>query len=40
MCATNFVGDSDALRQRGAVEPDEGGRRVAVVLMGEKDADV
>jgi hypothetical protein len=40
LCATNFVGDADALRRRGAVEADEGGRRVAVVVRGEKDADV
>ncbi|KAF9886913.1 hypothetical protein FE257_011036 [Aspergillus nanangensis] len=40
LCATDFVGDAEALRRRGAVEADEGGRRVASVVTGERDADV
>ena len=40
LCATNFTGNADALRQRGAAEPWQGGERVAAVIKGEKDADV
>lgn len=40
LCATNFTGNADALRQRGAAEPEQGGERVACVIKGEKDADV
>lgn len=40
LCATNFTGDVESLRNRGAAEPEDGGRRVAVVVKGEKDADV
>lgn len=40
LCATNFTGDPESLRRRNATEPSDGGRRVAVVVKGEKDADV
>lgn len=40
LCATNFTGNPESLRNRGASEPEDGGRRVAVVVKGEKDADV
>lgn len=40
LCATNFTGDPESLRRRNAAEPSDGGRRVAVVIKGEKDADV
>jgi len=40
LCATNFTGDPDSLRKRNAAEPLDGGRRVAVVVKGEKDADI
>lgn len=40
MCATNFTGKPESLRNRGAAEPEDGGRRVAIVVKGEKDADV
>ncbi|KAL4892771.1 hypothetical protein BDV59DRAFT_202512 [Aspergillus ambiguus] len=40
LCATNFAGNPEALRLRGAAEPDDGGRRVAVVVKGEKDTDL
>lgn len=40
LCATNFTGDPQSLRKRNAAEPSDGGRRVAVVIKGEKDADV
>lgn len=40
LCATNFTGNTESLRNRGAAEPEDGGRRVAVVVKGEKDTDV
>ncbi|KAM0197352.1 hypothetical protein ACHAPQ_006693 [Fusarium lateritium] len=40
LCATNFTNDPESLRKRGAVEPSEGGERVARVIKGEKDGDV
>lgn len=40
LCATNFTGDPELLRKRNAAGPEDGGRRVAVVVKGEKDADV
>jgi NAD(P)-dependent dehydrogenase (short-subunit alcohol dehydrogenase family) len=38
-CATNFTGNPDALRQMGAMEPEVGGKVVASVIRGERDAD-
>ncbi|KAI2613628.1 NAD(P)-binding protein [Hypoxylon fragiforme] len=40
LCATDFTGDAESLRQRGAAEPWEGGKRVASVVKGERDANV
>ncbi|KAF5657978.1 short-chain alcohol dehydrogenases/reductase [Fusarium heterosporum] len=40
LCATNLTSDPDSLRQRGAAEPTEGGKRVARVIRGERDSDV
>jgi len=40
LCATNFTGNPESLRARGAAEPSDGGERVASVVKGEKDADV
>ncbi|KAI0381930.1 NAD(P)-binding protein [Hypomontagnella monticulosa] len=40
LVATNFTGDPESLRKRNAVEPWEGGERIATVVKGEKDADV
>ncbi|CAJ0546660.1 Ff.00g012870.m01.CDS01 [Fusarium sp. VM40] len=40
LCATNFTGDPESLKNRGAAEPVEGGDRVARVIRGEKDSDV
>ncbi|KAH7184727.1 uncharacterized protein B0J16DRAFT_286153 [Fusarium flagelliforme] len=40
LCATNFTGDAESLRNRGAAEPEDGGERVACVVKGEKDGDV
>ncbi|KAI1390197.1 NAD(P)-binding protein [Hypoxylon trugodes] len=40
LCATNFTGDPESLRQRNAAEPWQGGERVATVVKGEKDSDV
>ncbi|KAF5620773.1 short-chain alcohol dehydrogenase [Fusarium sp. NRRL 52700] len=37
LCATNFTGDAESLKQRGADEPTDGGERVARVVKGEKD---
>ncbi|OJJ30084.1 hypothetical protein ASPWEDRAFT_176770 [Aspergillus wentii DTO 134E9] len=39
LCATNFTGDAESLRRRKAAEPEDGGRRVAVVVRGEKDGE-
>lgn len=38
--ATNFVGDVEALRARGAPEPHVGGAVIAASVKGERDADV
>lgn len=38
--ATNFVGDAEALRARGASEPHVGGAVIAAAVKGERDADV
>ena len=38
--ATNFTGDPESLRARGAVEPHVGGERVAAVVKGDRDQDV
>lgn len=40
LCATNFTGNPDALRQRNAAEPWQGGERVASVIKGERDDNV
>ena len=40
LCATNFTGDPDFLRNRNAAEPWQGGERVASVIKGERDDDV
>lgn len=40
LVATNFTGNPESLRKRNAVEPWEGGERIATVVKGEKDADV
>lgn len=40
LCATNFTGDPESLRKRGAAEPGDGGHRVAIVVKGEKDAGI
>ena len=40
LCATNFTGDAESLRDRGAAEPENGGERVACVVRGEKDEGV
>ncbi|KAF4415771.1 hypothetical protein F53441_14600 [Fusarium austroafricanum] len=40
LVATNFTHDVGSLRKRGAVEPAEGGERVARVVRGDKDGDV
>lgn len=37
LCATEFTGNAEALRGRGAVEADVGGERVACVVRGERD---
>ncbi|EED20052.1 short chain dehydrogenase/reductase, putative [Talaromyces stipitatus ATCC 10500] len=38
--ATNFTGDADSLRARGAAEPHVGGAVIADVVKGVRDADV
>ena len=38
--ATNFTGDPDSLRARGAAEPHVGGERVATIVKGNRDSDV
>ncbi|KAJ0422826.1 hypothetical protein BJY00DRAFT_322335 [Aspergillus carlsbadensis] len=35
-CATEAIGDADALRRRGAAEPEVGGRVIARVIRGEE----
>ncbi|KAJ4026396.1 hypothetical protein NW752_001337 [Fusarium irregulare] len=40
LCATNFTGDAESLRNRGAAEPEDGGERVACVVRGEQDENV
>ncbi|KAJ9136630.1 Short chain dehydrogenase [Pleurostoma richardsiae] len=40
LVATEFVGNPEALRQRGAAEPEVGGERVASVIRGDRDANV
>lgn len=40
LCATDFTGDAESLRKRGAVEPSVGAERMAGVVRGERDADV
>ena len=37
--ATNLTGDVDSLRKRGASDASVGGRRIATVVKGERDAD-
>jgi NAD(P)-dependent dehydrogenase (short-subunit alcohol dehydrogenase family) len=39
LVATNFM-DADAVRARGAVEPDIGGKTIAEVVLGKRDKDV
>ncbi|GAA86619.1 hypothetical protein ASPFODRAFT_191105, partial [Aspergillus luchuensis CBS 106.47] len=36
-CATDIIGDAEALRQMGAAEPDNGARIIAEVVKGGKD---
>lgn len=36
-CATNVIGDPEALRKMGAMEPEVGGQFIASVVKGEKD---
>ena len=38
--ATNFTGNAESLRARGAIEPHVGGERVATVVKGNRDQDV
>ncbi|KAI9769743.1 MAG: putative secondary metabolism biosynthetic enzyme [Geoglossum umbratile] len=40
LVATNFTGNPEQLRQRGAGTPADGGERIATVVKGERDADV
>ncbi|KAI2469037.1 NAD(P)-binding protein [Annulohypoxylon bovei var. microspora] len=40
LCATDFTGDAESLRQKNAAEPWEGGEHIATVVKGEKDSDV
>lgn len=39
-CATDMTGDPESLKKMGAAEPEVGGRAVAAVVKGERDADV
>jgi len=38
LVATNFL-DAEAVRKRGALEPEVGGERIATVIRGDRDAD-
>jgi len=40
LCATDFTGDAESLRKRGAVEPEVGAERMARVVRGDRDGDV
>lgn len=40
LCATNFTGNAQALLDRGAATPAQGGERIATVVKGERDGDV
>lgn len=35
--ATNLTGEPDAMRAIGAIEPEEGGKAVAAIIMGKRD---
>lgn len=39
-CVTNFTGNVQALRVRGASEPEVGAERIARVVRGDEDSDV
>ncbi len=40
LVATEFTGDPESLRQRGAAEPEVGGERIARVIRGDADVNV
>ncbi|KAJ8066763.1 hypothetical protein OCU04_004151 [Sclerotinia nivalis] len=40
LCATNFTGNAESLKARGAALPADGGDRVARVAKGERDEDI
>ncbi|CAD6442949.1 0230ae5e-e868-4b83-a4f4-233390b6498b [Sclerotinia trifoliorum] len=40
LCATNFTGNAESLKARGAALPSDGGDRVASAAKGERDEDV
>jgi hypothetical protein len=39
-CATGMTGDPESLEKMGAMGPEAGGRVIAAVVKGERDADV